>query len=138
MTETSSYVRMGVTFIVLASVLVTLFCLWGIAGAANTEYYEEQVTTINGTDSELADLYNAHIPVVQILNQVEASNYYLNLQQIVVSYAQRTDGKLTSLNKKTYTDINKCNDEWSTRIGYIENIGVTPAGSYIIYMRVGG
>ena len=138
MQEVSTYVKMGVAFIILSSVIITVFCLWGIASAASQQYYEEQAVTLNEVSSELSDLYNAHIPVVQILKQIEASDYYANLQQIIILYAQRSNGKRMGDNAKTYTDINKCRADWDGRIGHIVHIDRTGAGTYVILVRVGG
>lgn len=137
MQEMSTYVKMGVAMLILTSVLITTFCLWGVAQIATTEYYQEQITVANDVKADLGDLFNARIPIIQLCTQMSETTYGLNLHQIVIHAPVRTNGKLTSRSTRTYTDIDKCVKDWSSKTGYLEDVVQTPAKTYIIYIRVG-
>lgn len=141
MGEVGSMVKIAVTLMIIASVIVTIFCVYSIGSAATYQYYEEQATYIDASETTLNDMYYRKIPVPLLVTTIEECDIYNDLQSVVVH--QRTPNtKATPDNKpESFWFVEKADlgafvKEYSYTTGYIYNI-YKQEGHYYIEIKVG-
>lgn len=94
MTEVTSGAKIGIALMLLASVIVTIFCIYSIGSAAVYDYYEEQTELIDaGTAAEFEDLYYRNIPMPQMFDLLEANPRVFG---VYVYYRINTDNNITN------------------------------------------
>lgn len=96
MTEVTSGAKIGIALMLLASVIVTIFCIYSIGSAALYDYYEEQTELVDaGTAAEFEDLYYRPIPMPQMFDLLEANPRVFG---VYVYYQIDTGNNLTNAN----------------------------------------
>ena len=141
MGEVGSMVKIAVTLMIIASIIVTIFCVYSIGSAATYQYYEEQATYIDASETTLNDMYYRKIPVPLLVTTIEECDIYNDLHQIVV-HQRSPIGKATPGNvPESFWFVDKKDlgtfvKEYSYTTGYIFNI-YKENGYYYIEIKVG-
>lgn len=148
MTESSTGIRIGITLMIICSVIFVLLSAYSIASTYSKSFYDDKVTTITQTESELKDLYDVRVPVIQISDQLGKSVYGRNLYEILVEYPTRTNGKLDATFGKKHYYVSATSDfvktiaafekDWKNSIGYVREVTENGSGTYTVCVRVGG
>ena len=145
MNEISSMAKIGLSMLIIASIIITTFCVWSIGSVAANDYFEEQVKLLDLTNSDLSAVSGRSVPCVQVALSIEKSEYYEKLQDIVIYEPYRVNGmKRDFASSSGYREkvLNSnptkvLKNDYTSKIGQVYEVESLTNGKYRIYVRIG-
>lgn len=139
MEEISTSLKIGLTFLILASILITVFSVFTIVQTFSRDVYEEQARAINVSHNELRDIVNEYLPMLA-LDKAISDSYYGGATVICeISQSSYNNGKrtLTALSGHyAWSDVMQNN---SGNVGCIRQIDYIPATNTLnLHLELGG
>ena len=87
MSEITTLGKVGLALMIVASCIVTVFCVFGVVNTFSKDYLEEQTMMFDRTETELQDIVGVYLPTLAI-NQAVQSSKYGTLNQILCTYEE--------------------------------------------------
>ena len=140
MGEISSTIKLGVTLLIIASIIITTFCVMVVADTFSRDYYQEQFQAIDKTNGELHDLINEDIPLIALDKAISTSSYF---NSEVYCYCTTS----TYVNGVCVPTTSASPVSWSSEVlpknpgktGVIRNISYIPNANVLyLYLEIGG
>lgn len=87
MEELTSTAKIGIALMIMASVIITSFCVFTVVSTFSRDYLEEQTKIVDYTDYELNDFVGTYLPVLAIDQALNQSSYR-NTSNVLCTYTQ--------------------------------------------------
>lgn len=140
MSEISSAMKLGVTLLIIASVIITSFCILTVTNTFTRDYYQEQYQAIDRTQGELRDLVNEDLPLLAIDRAISASSYYNSTVYCYCTTTSYNNGvKTTTTNNAPVLWGNDVLPKNTGRTGTIRNVSYVPNANVLyLTLEIGG
>lgn len=141
MEEITSTAKIGIALMIIASVIITSFCILTVVSTFSKDFLEEQTRVVDYTNYELNDFVGSYLPVLAIDNALTQSSYR-NTQNILCTYTHLVfaNGN-ASTNSPTVVERVKWSDFVKTFVGDTACItkieGMPGADTIILHVKVG-
>lgn len=142
MEEITSTAKVGIALMIVASVIITTFCVFTVMSTFSRDYLEEQTRIVDYTNYELNDFVGTYLPVLAIDNALCQSSYR-NTSNILCTYTQyvfangnATTTAPTVVERVAWSDFVKSFVGDTACITKIE--GMPGANTLILHVKVGG
>lgn len=140
MSELSSATKLGVTLLIIASIIITTFCILTIVSTFTRDYYQEQFQAIDKTTGELRDLINEDIPLIALDKAISTSSYFnsdVYCYCTTSTYVNGTKVPTTSVDPVSWSD--EVLPKHTGKTGVIRNISYIPNANVLyLYLEIGG
>lgn len=142
MEELTSTAKIGLSMLILASVIITSFCVYIVVSTFSRDYLEEQTRVVDYTEYEFNDLIGTYLPVLAIDNAItrssyrDAKNLLCTYTEYVFSNGDATKNKPNKVEKVKWSDFVKAYVDSTVCLTQIE--GVPGADTIIFHVKVGG
>lgn len=87
MEEITSTAKIGIALMIVASVIVTSFCVFTVIFTFSRDFLEEQTRIVDYTDYEMNDFVGTYLPVLALDTAISQSSYR-NTNNILCTYTQ--------------------------------------------------
>lgn len=141
MEEITSTAKIGIALMIVASVIITSFCVFTVISTFSRDFLEEQTRIVDYTDYELNDFVGTYLPVLALDTAISQSSYR-NTNNILCTYTQLVfaNGN-ASTSSPTVVERVKWSDFVKSFVGDTACItkieGMPGADTIILHVKVG-
>lgn len=141
MEEITSTAKIGIALMIVASVIITSFCVFTVISTFSRDFLEEQTRIVDYTDYELNDFVGTYLPVLALDTAISQSSYR-NTNNILCTYTQLVfaNGN-ASTSSPTVVERVKWSDFVKSFVGDTACItkieGMPGADTIILHIKVG-
>lgn len=141
MEEITSTAKIGIALMIVASVIITSFCVFTVISTFSRDFLEEQTRIVDYTDYELNDFVGTYLPVLALDTAISQSSYR-NTNNILCTYTQLVfaNGN-ASISSPTVVERVKWSDFVKSFVGDTACItkieGMPGADTIILHVKVG-
>lgn len=141
MEEITSTAKIGIALMIVASVIITSFCVFTVISTFSRDFLEEQTRIVDYTDYEMNDFVGTYLPVLALDTAISQSSYR-NTNNILCTYTQLVfaNGN-ASTSSPTVVERVKWSDFVKSFVGDTACItkieGMPGADTIILHVKVG-
>lgn len=141
MEEITSTAKIGIALMIVASVIITSFCVFTVISTFSRDFLEEQTRIVDYTEYELNDFVGTYLPVLALDTAISQSSYR-NTNNILCTYTQLVfaNGN-ASTSSPTVVERVKWSDFVKSFVGDTACItkieGMPGADTIILHVKVG-
>lgn len=141
MEEITSTAKIGIALMIVASVIITSFCVFTVISTFSRDFLEEQTRIVDYTDYEMNDFVGTYLPVLALDTAISQSSYR-NTNNILCTYTQLVfaNGN-ASISSPTVVERVKWSDFVKSFVGDTACItkieGMPGADTIILHVKVG-